>query len=208
MEREIFPNQSYLDALNKICDAPNFDKNDSIAELKKAIKDFDAWLNHKVRFDDIWLPSINKKLPIDMQRIEFIKICGNLSKHHLPTGQATKVFKIIENSGHQLKKSDGFLVLEEFYDVFHFDKFAYHLSTIAEFLNNIIWGIQTYLQPELTRSYNIVESPGTEPSYKFIYPDGVEDSFSQACYWDLMNKVLSKPYIQRFQVPSILKKRY
>ena len=148
-----------------------------------------------------------------MQRIEFIKICGNLSKHHLPTLQATKVFEIIENSGHQLKRSDGFLVLEEFYEWFHTDKFAYHLSTISEYLNNIRWGIQVYLRPEFDRSYTVVEYPSVDPgllppSYKFIYPDGVEDSFSQSCYWDLMNKILSKPWIERFQGSSNLKIRY
>src|SRR5215218_1142153 len=43
---------------------------------------------------------------------------------------------------------DALLALADFYEKFHTDILNYHASTIAEFLNNIRWGIYEYLQPE------------------------------------------------------------
>lgn len=51
-----------------------------------------------------------------------------------------------------MSPDEAALALEDFYRWFHDDILNYHASTIAEFLNNIRWGIYEYLQPEFQRS--------------------------------------------------------
>jgi hypothetical protein len=98
------------------------------------------------------------------------------------------------------------LALGDFYERFHTDILNYHSSTIAEFLNNIRWGIYDYLQPELRRS--IVWEGGNPRKYHYTFPIGIESNFAKQCYWDLMNEVLQPPYVRRFQVTKWLKLRY
>jgi hypothetical protein len=101
---------------------------------------------------------------------------------------------------------DALLALADFYERFHTDILAYHASTIAEFLNNIRWGIYEYLQPEFKRS--IVWKSREPPNYGYTYPKDVTAEFAKRCYWDLMNEVRSPPYVRRFQVTRWLKLRY
>jgi hypothetical protein len=193
---------SYLTALQVVGNGPSFNDQGSINELKESVSAFLDWLNQPVQHEKVWLPSINQELSITMKRVEYLKICGNLAKHHLPTTQALKIFKILVDNGAKLEKSDSFLVLDEFYEWFHTDKLAYHLSTICEHLNTIRWGIHDYLRPQFQKSY----VPGEWP-YSYNVPETMASNFSQACYWDLMNKIRSEPYIPRFKAPHCLKLR-
>ena len=59
------------------------------------------------------------------------------------------------------------LLQPEIYDVFHIDVAAYHARTIAEFLNELWWCIQTYLIPEFNRSI-VYDYDGTE-RYTYQY---------------------------------------
>ena len=98
------------------------------------------------------------------------------------------------------------LVLADFYQRFHTDILNYHSSTIAEFLNNIRWGIYEYLQPEFHGS--IVWEAGDTRMYGFTYPPDVTSKLAKECYWELMNEVRSPPYVRRFRVTKWLKLRY
>ena len=84
--------------------------------------------------------------------------------------------------------------------------FQYHSSTIAEFLNNIRWGIYTYLQPEFNRS--IVIKDVESQAYSYTFPSGIVTDFGKECYWGLMNEVRKEPYMRRFKVTDSLKQRY
>ncbi len=84
--------------------------------------------------------------------------------------------------------------------------FAYHSTTIAEFLNDLPWGIYQYLQPEFHRSFRRI--PEDRWRYEFQYPDGIDLEFARQCYWNLMNHVRSEPYMQPFQGTKWLKLRY
>jgi hypothetical protein len=41
--------------------------------------------------------------------------------------------------------------------------------------------------------------------YRYTYPAEVNDELARANYWELMNKVRSAPYLQRFEVPEFWK---
>lgn len=198
---------SYLSALTTICQTPCFDKNGSINGLSVATKEFIDWLEQEVQVET-WLPSIDKNMALLIKRIEFLKICGNISKHNFSrlSGTANDMLGVLKRNQVNIDLKEALVVLDDFYEKFHFDILSYHASTICEFLNNIRWGIYEYLRPEFHRSF--VWKGGSPPSYEFTYPNDVKTDFAKHCYWDLMNEVRSVPYVPRFQVTRWLKLNY
>ena len=198
----------YLDALQSICRSPNFNKNNSVINLTKSTKEFVDWLEREVIVEKIWFPSIELETNLSIKRIEFIKICGNISKHNFTrlSGVVSELIKIFGRNHIPLDTEKAFLILGEFYEWFHTDLFAYHSSAIAEFLNNISWGIYEYLQPEFQRSI-VFENNEHPRRYHYTYPNEIKNSFAKNCYWDLMNEIRSKPDINKFQVTRYLKMR-
>jgi hypothetical protein len=198
---------SYLGALRSISESPNFNICNSIEPLKLATKDFGDWLDQKVDVD-IWLPLINNKTTLKISRVNFLKMCGDISKHNFlrSIGVAEELKKALRESDVSIEMDDALLSLCDFYDRFHTDILGYLVSTIVEFLNNISWGIYEYLQPEFQRSK--VYDNDNPLMYRYIYPEGVSTKLAQECYWSLMNDVRSPPYMRKFRVTRWLKLRY
>lgn len=200
--------KSYLGAIRNICQSPNFNKNNSISSLALHTKEFIDWLEQVVQVK-IWLPSVDTETLISIKRIEFIKICGNISKHNFSrlSGVAGELIEIFKRNNINISFEDSLLILDEFYERFHSDILNYHGSTIAEFLNNIRWGIYEYLQPEFHQSI-VYEGSEHPRKYHYTYPKEVNNNFAKSCYWALMNEIHSKPYMEKFQVTRYLKMRY
>lgn len=156
----------------------------------------------------MWLPSIDLRTDIRVKRIAFIKICGNIAKHSFArlSANVRAICEILKTNGSAIDESQGYLVLPEFYDWFHTNIFSYHSSAIAEFLNNIRWGIYDYLRPEFARSFT--KDDPNSIAYRFIYPADCTKPVVQTMYWDLMNAMRSAPYMPRFEVTRYLKMRY
>jgi len=206
-ERAPIKPTSYLAGLKSICKSPSFNIDNSITSLYEATHRFDEWLEQQVEVD-VWLPSIDKETTLKISRGSFLKICGNISKHNfLRLGiVAEKLVKTLAESGLSIGIDDALLTLADFYERFHSDIFNYHSSTIAEFLNNIRWGIFEYLQPEFRCS--IVWEGGDTQKYRYTYPEGIMNKFARECYWEIMNEVRDPPYVRRFEVTKWLKLRY
>ena len=200
---------SYLSALKSICSSPKFEQNNSINNLSEYINEFSDWLEKKVSVEKIWLPSIELETNLSIKRIEFIKICGNISKHNFSrlSGVVKELKTIFRRNNITLDDNKALVIIEEFYEWFHNDIFSYHSSAIAEFLNNIRWGIYEYLQPEFQKSI-VYETEEHPRKYHYTYPDKVNNDFAKTCYWELMNDIRSRPYIKKFQVTDYLKMRY
>ncbi len=200
--------RSYLGAIKAICQSPNFNKNNSIENLTISTQEFSDWLEQEVQVE-IWLPSINTETTLSIKRIEFIKICGNISKHNFSrlSGVANELIGILKNNSINITFEDALLILDEFYQRFHSGLLNYHGSTISEFLNNIRWGIHGYLQPEFQQSI-VYEGDEHPRMYHYTYPEKISNTFAKNCYWDLMNEVRSGPYMSKFQVTRYLKMRY
>jgi hypothetical protein len=198
---------SYLGGLREIVNNPCFDENNSVHNLKVATQEFKDWLEQDVEVD-IWLPSIDKETKLKIKRFDFLKMTGNISKHNYlrAIGVAEKLKEILSRGGITADINEALLILAEFYERFHTDILNYHSSTIAEFLNNIGWGIYDYLQPEFNKS--IVREGGNPPKYRYTYPKDIKSKYAKACYWELMNEVRSKPYMRKFKVTKWLKLRY
>ena len=142
-----------------------------------------------------------------MHRITFLKVCGDIGKHNFARleGNVKKVCRILANNGHSIDEGKGYLVLPEFYEWFHTHLLSYHASTIAEFLNNLRWGIFHYLEPEFVRSFEQIEP---EPSYRYKFPPECTQPLPQAMYWELMNMVRTGLYFPQFTVTPSLKKQF
>ncbi len=209
-DKKVLGEQStYLSALQSVCDSPKFEQNNSIENLKNCVSDFRQWLSIEVVVEEIWLPSIELETNLSIKRVEFIKICGNISKHNFSrlSGVVKELQTIFNRNGITLSDDNALVIIEEFYQWFHDDIFSYHSSAIAEFLNNIRWGIYEYLQPEFHRP--IVYEPSKDiKRYHYTYPDEIKGDFAKHCYWELMNDIRSKPYMKKFQVTEYLKMRY
>lgn len=198
---------TYLGALRSISETPSFNVSNSIEPLRSATQEFINWLKQEVEVD-VWLPLVDKQTPLKIERLDFLKMSGNISKHNFlrSVGVAQRLKKTLEESGTPIEMDDALLSLGDFHSRFHTDILGYHASTIAEFLNNIRWGIFDYLQPEFRRS--IVYDKDNPPAYRYTYPEGVSTKLAQECYWELMNDVRHEPYVRRFQVTRWLKLRY
>lgn len=198
---------SYLGGLREIVNNPCFNENNSVHNLKVATQEFKDWLDQEVEVD-VWLPSIDKNTKLKITRSHFLKMTGDISKHNYlrAIGVAQELKEILSKSGLTVDINEALLALADFYERFHTDILNYHSSTIAEFLNNIRWGIYDYLQPEFNKS--IVWEGGSPPKYHYTYPKGIQSEFAKDCYWGLMNEVRSKPYMRKFKVTKWLKLRY
>jgi hypothetical protein len=199
----------YLRALKKICDNPHFDNDGSVENLKKHTYDFSDWLNSEIKVEKIWFPSIEIETDLLIKRIEFIKICGNISKHNFSrlSGASNDLIGIFKRNSIVISAEESLAIIEEFYEWFHDNIFTYHSSAIAEFLNNIRWGIYEYLRPEFNASivYDTEEHPR---KYHYTYPNMVENIFAKKCYWELMNTVRMPPVFNKFEVSKYMKNKY
>ena len=198
---------SCLDVLDGACRTASFHENGSVELLAKPVNDLRTWLNAEITVGT-WLPSIHQQLDLKIQRQESIYICGNISKHNLArlTGAAKRLDEILRRHGVTVGYVKALHVLNDFYARFHEDIFEYHSTVITELLNNIRWGIHDYLSPEYLGAK--VQDAGDPIRYSYRYPDSVSDDFAKSCYWDLMNMVQRKPYMERFTANSLWKQGY
>jgi hypothetical protein len=203
--------KSYIDRLKEICANPRMGEIRGIRELSEAVCAFDNWLSEKVTVQNCWFPSLELQIDLSIKRQIFISICGNITKHNFTqlTRQADRLRKIFCENGKAISLDKCILALQDFRQQFYNDVFHYHSSTIAEFLNNIQWGIYSYAAPVRARCVqNRYDEELHVNAYKYSYPVDVTSDLGKTCYWDLMNDVMRQPYIQRFEVAKYLKMRY
>jgi hypothetical protein len=208
-EKDVVGEQiSYLEAIRKICANPHFDMNRSVDGLTEAVQDFTKWLEQDVDVEVWFLPFPKNEATLCVKRVEFLKICGNISKHNFTrlSRDTRELIEICKRNNINVCLEQALIMLNEFYERFHDDILNYHGSTIVEFLNNIRWGIHKYLKPEFLRS--IVYEGGDTPKYRYTYPTGVEGDCTKNTYWDLMNKIRSGPIVKEFKASRWLKLHY
>ena len=199
--------RSYLFYLKRICNAPKLNPVGGEA-IREPIEVFLQWLEAECLVEKVWLPSIDIETDIRLKRILLIKICGNIAKHSFAglSRNVQDICKVLEANGTKIDIDQGYLVIPEFYEWFHKNVLSYHISAIAEFLNNIRWGIYEYLTPEFDRAY--VQDDPNSIAYRFSSPPDSNKPIAQSMHWDLMNAVRSEPYMPRFEVTQYLKMRY
>lgn len=196
---------TYLFYLRQVCDNPRLAPG--FPPLAGALEAFATWLEADSLAPRVWLPNIQVEVDLTIERKTWIKLCGDIGKHSFARleGNVNKLVAILRAHGHPIDEGMGYLILPDFWEYFHTNLFAYHASTIAEFLNNIRWAIFRYLAPEYARAYRRI---GDDGMYEFIYPEGIGHPLARTMYWDLMNRCRAKPYFPEFTVTKHLKSRY
>ncbi len=208
-------NKNCVESLLVIIANPQF--GDGVKSLKNAVNEFKNWLDQDIQLEhngevrNFWFPAINKEVSIKITRAEFIKICGNISKHNVLclNRQAETIKKIFAKNNISIELIEALLIMEEFYEQFHDDLFNYHASTIAEFLNNIRWAVYEYLKPLYDKSVEwYLHDTLKDMAYRYNYPPEIKNAYVRELFWNLMNDVRSPPYMPKFQVTRYLKMRY
>jgi hypothetical protein len=203
--------KSYFERLEEICVNPRIGKIQDIRELAEAVSAFARWLSEEVTVRNRWFPSLNLQIDLKIKRKVFIGICGNIAKHNFTqlTREANRLRTVFCENGQAVSHDKCILALQDFRQQFYDDVFHYHSATIAEFLNNIRWGIHSYAAPVRERCVETCYDQKSQLNvYKYNYPGDVTSDLGKVCYWDLMNTVMQPPYIRRFEVAKYLKMRY
>lgn len=196
---------TFLFYLRQVCDSPKLGPD--FPPLTNSLEAFASWLEANSFVPKVWFPAIEVETDLTIERKTWIKICGDIGKHNFARleGNVNKIVAILGRHGHPIDEGMGYLVLPEFWEWFHTHLFAYHTSTIAEFLNNIRWAIFRYLAPEYTRAYRRIDDDGM---YEYLYPEGIDNPLARSMYWDLMNRCRAKPFFPEFSVTEHLKAEY
>lgn len=200
---------TFLFHLRQVCTDPRL--GDDTTSLSELVEEFADWLETEFIAPGVNLHEIDVVADLRVSRYRYIKMCGDIAKHNLAR-LATNVGhlrKLLEAAGHPVSEEDSYLAVKNFFEWFHEDIFIYHSSQIAEFLNNIRWAIFEYLQPEFQRSWHLTESATpASPIYRYRVPTEITEPVAYAMYWDVMNRVRGRPWMDRFTVPDVLKQRY
>jgi hypothetical protein len=194
-------NLSVLDQVSEVANQPLLSTRSE--GLLTACDALQEWLQAKVDVK-VWASTLDMELILRLTRREIIYFAGNMSKHHYGhlTAVTNQLYKLLDDR--KRPRHDIIPALESIYATLHDDILNYHASTITELLNNVRWGIHDYLKPEFARAYRKVDSI----HYEFELPKDIATDFASSCYWDLMNSVGAKPYIDKFVATDILKLRY
>jgi hypothetical protein len=184
--------------------------NPDSSALRQPSEAFADWLEQDSFVEEVWLPSIEVQADLTIRRIVWLKICADIGKHSFARLEPNvgKLVSILAQHGKEIDEGMGYAALPDFWDWFHTHLFGYHASTVAEFLNNIRWGLYAYLRPEFERAYRVTERVSDLDMYVYDYPPGITAPIARTMYWELMNRVRSRPYFPPFTVTQSLKNRY
>lgn len=196
---------SCLAVLKQACVSQCFNVNRSVTELQSSVEALEVWLSEKKEIT-LWLPSLEINAKIKISRLDFLNITGNHSKHNLSrlTGVSRDLAKMLAEHGYCVSEEQIPLALDDFREHLAENYFVYYSTWLAELLNNIRWGLQSYLTPIFVISYKL--DPTDSPMYTYEYPPEITNSVAREWFWRLMNNVRSRPYFKRFSGAHYLKK--
>ncbi len=188
---------SCLAVLKEACTTRRFDENGSVTDLRNAIETLESWLSFKKPIT-LWLPTLDINAAVDVSRLDFLNIIGNHSKHNLSrlTGVSSEVAKILNDHGYSVPVEQIPLALDDFREHLAGNYFVYYSTWLSELLNNVRWGLQTYLGPTFARSYKA--GPDGSLAYSYEYPHDILEDVPRQWFWRLMNNVRARPYLKRF----------
>lgn len=195
--------------LARVCEHPLIGTD--VYFLGKLVHNFTEWLETYAFVPKVWLSNIEVEVDLTIKRIDFIRMGGDIGKHNFLRlgGQATKLRKILEENGVCINESQAYAALPDCWDWFHTHLFAYHASTLAEFLNNIRYAIWLYAKPVAESRYRVIgKIDDYLDSYTYDRPAEIGNEFAWAQYYDLLNSTRRRPNFPRFSVSQSLKDRF
>lgn len=193
---------SCLAVLKSAAQNPSFDHNGSASELARSVIELEEWLAAKPTID-LWLPTLDLQAKLSISNLVLITISGNHSKHNLSrlTGVSGITASVLKEHGYQVDDEMLPLALDDFRDHLAGNYFVYYSTWLTELLNNIRWGLQTYLQPTFDAS--IQREP--DGMYRYDYPPSITGKIPRKWFWRLMNNVRRGPNLKKFKGARYLK---
>lgn len=197
---------SCLKVLQSACATCSFDQEGSIGALKKSVKELDDWLNYKTPIK-LWLPTLDIEADFEVSRLDFIAISGNHCKHNLSrlTGVSKHIHSILDGNSYSVPLEQIPLALDDFREHLQENYFIYYGTWLGELLNNIRWGLQSYLQPTFATSYT--KDDPNDMRYRYEYPEKIKHEIPRQWFWRLMNNIRTGPYLKKFSGAHYLKEQ-
>jgi hypothetical protein len=195
---------SCLAVLKEACVTKSFDVDGSVSDLRNSVQALEEWLSHKKSIT-LWLPTLDVNATLEVSRLEFLNITGNHSKHNLSrlTRVSRDVANMLKAHGYAVPEEQIPLALDDLREHLAENYFIYYSTWLAELLNNVRWGIQTYLTPTFARSYR--DGPEDSRAYSYKYPSDIQQNIPRQWFWRLMNNVRARPYLKKFVGARYLK---
>ena len=201
--------RTFLYHLRQVCAEPQFSTD--ATELGQRVDAFAEWLEKEFVAPGVWLSNINVQVDLPVTRYRYLRMCGDIAKHHLGrlSVNAHHLRTLLKGAGHDIGEQEAYLAIEDFFQWFFESIFLYHSSQIAEFLNNIRWEIFHYLEPEFRRSHHLTPDATADfRAYSYHVPKAITEPIAHAMYWDVMNRVRQKPWMPSFVLHELHKRRY
>lgn len=189
-------NLNFTFHLRQVCRDPQL--GDDATDLSNKVEELASWFEKIITSRDVNLANIDILADIEVERYKYIKMCGNIAKHSLArlNRLISDLRKLLEQAGHEVSIREAHLATEPFFAWFFDDVFMFHSNRIVELLNDIRWRLFEYLQSEYQQSW--YQKSRFQGDYGYHIPQSVNDPLAQAMYWDLMNRVRTKPNMSRF----------
>jgi hypothetical protein len=200
---------TFLFYLRQVIADPRLGRN--MAGLNEVTENFATWLEGEFLAEGVNLADIGVVADIRITRLRYIKICGDIAKHHLArlASNAKHLRSILDSSGHLIAEQDSYLALPGFFEWFHGNIFVFHSVLISKFLNDIRWQVFSYLRPEFERPWHLKDEwIGSLQRYGYLYPADCCEPIAKAMYWELMNRVRGRPWLNPFEIDDTFKCRY
>ncbi|MFV1464586.1 MULTISPECIES: hypothetical protein [unclassified Phaeobacter] len=195
--------------LARICENPLLGSDTK--NLSIQVHHFIEWLECSAFVPGVRLSSIEVEVNLTIKRIDFIRMGGDIGKHNFLRlgGQAAKLIRILGEHGVTINESQAYAALPDCWDWFHTHLFAYHASTIAEFLNNIRYAIRLYVEPAARSRYRVTGIIDDYlETYTYDRPAEIKCEFAWGQYYDLLNSTRRRPNFPQFSVTQSLKNRF
>lgn len=168
--------------------------NADTAQMIASVEKFAFWLEERSRVERVWFPSIDLEIDLEVERREWIRICGDTLKHNLTRLDRTarKIRRILSEHGRNVSEWHGYAAIPDFCTWFHENLFEYHSSTIAEHLNDIRWSLYSYLEP-VTRKLPLTSGSG---AHETKIPPEVQHPIAKHSYVEITNRCSSIPFFR------------
>lgn len=200
--------ETLLGYLQRVPKKPQFGGDHAL--LESSVQTFAKWLDGIAVVENVWLPSIDRDGTLKVRRMDYLKICGTISKHGFTRlgNIVGKIRKILAENGTDIDEGQSYLVVPEFQEWFLDDIFIASSTQVAWHLNEIRWGIYEYLSTEFQRSYTPTKIFVGAQMYEYDVPSEINDPLIRSIYWGLMNDVRSPPYFPRFTMNRYMRELY
>jgi hypothetical protein len=191
----------YLEHLTRVCETPSLGDARELGDLVAKLRE---WLRTRIKIERVWLASLDIETTLTPTRVEWLRTCGDLSKHNvLRSGRTAKTTKgWLKDHGHDVDIHRVLVALPDIQYWLNDDLLSRQIVVIAQRLNALRWSIYDYVKPYYDRAY----LPCADGRYTYSQPPELSDGFPRTCHWNLLNWVRKRPLMQRFTVDPIFEK--